>query len=194
LPHTLTASHALASGSPARADRGKSDSPQSLYPYHIRRNTQGRDSRRDSSSGTPTGLTPSLTRYTRQGLIGALRGDFGGFPTPTAIVHSYIASWNERDPEARFALVAATFADDAHYLDPLMSGSGISGIDAMIATAQQQFPGHHFTLADGPDAHNNHIRFSWTLAPAGEEAVAGGTDFALVGADGRIQSVLDPVA
>jgi hypothetical protein len=49
----------------------------------------------------------------------------------------------------------------------------------------------------GPDAHNSHIRLSWTLAPAGEEAVAGGTDFAQLGVDGRIQSVtgfLDPVA
>jgi hypothetical protein len=113
-----------------------------------------------------------------------------------AVVDSYIATWNERDPEARLALVAATFADDANYLDPLMSGSGIKGIDAMIAAAQQQFPGHHFTLSSGPDAHNNHIRFSWTLAPAGAEAVAGGSDFARLGADGRIQSVtgfLDPV-
>jgi SnoaL-like domain len=115
----------------------------------------------------------------------------------SAVVDNYIASWNERDADARLALVAVTFADDADYVDPLMSGCGIEGIDAMIAAAQQQFPGHHFTLASGPDAHNNHIRFSWTLATAGEEAVAGGTDFARLGADGRIQSVtgfLDPVA
>jgi hypothetical protein len=113
------------------------------------------------------------------------------------VVDNYIASWNERDPDARLALVTATFADDAEYVDPLMSGRGIEAIDAMIAAAQQQLPGHHFTLANGPDAHNSHIRFSWTLAPAGEEAVAGGTDFAQLGADGRIQSVtgfLDPVA
>lgn len=114
-----------------------------------------------------------------------------------AVVDGYIASWNERDPEARLALVAATFADDADYVDPLMSGCGIERIDAIIASAQEQFPGHEFTLANGPDTHNNHIRFSWTLAPVGEEAVAGGTDFARLGDDGRIQSLtgfLDPVA
>jgi hypothetical protein len=115
----------------------------------------------------------------------------------TTIVDTYIASWNERDPEARLALVAATFADDADYLDPLMNGRGIEEIDAMIAAAQQQFPGHVFTLVAGPDQHNDRIRFSWLLAPRDGEAVAGGTDFAQLAGDGRLRSVtgfLDPVA
>jgi hypothetical protein len=82
------------------------------------------------------------------------------------IVERYIASWNERNPDARRTLVATAFAEDADYLDPLMSGRGIDGIDAMIAAAQEQFPGHSFTLATGPDRHNNRVRFSWLLAPA----------------------------
>ncbi len=105
------------------------------------------------------------------------------------IVEQYIASWNERDPDARLALVTATFTDDADYIDPLMSGRGIDGIDAMIAAAQEQFPGHEFALTDDPDAHNDRVRFSWLLAPAGEPAIVGGTDFARLAADGRIQSV-----
>jgi hypothetical protein len=112
------------------------------------------------------------------------------------VVKRYIASWNERDPESRRTLIASTFAEDADYLDPLMSGRGIDGIDAMIAAAQEQFPGHRFMLATGPDQHNNRVRFSWLLAAAGAAPVAGGTDFALMGDDGRIMSVtgfLDPV-
>jgi hypothetical protein len=112
------------------------------------------------------------------------------------IVERYIASWNERNPDARRTLVATAFAEDADYLDPLMSGRGIDGIDAMIAAAQEQFPGHSFTLATDPDRHNNRVRFSWLLAPADAAPVAGGTDFALLGEDGRIKSVtgfLDPV-
>jgi hypothetical protein len=108
----------------------------------------------------------------------------------------YIASWNERDPKARRALVAATFAGDADYLDPLMGGRGIEEIDAMTAATQEQFPGHPFTLAAGPDRHNDRLRFSWLLTPGDGEAVAGGTDFALLAKDGRIQSItgfLDPV-
>lgn len=107
----------------------------------------------------------------------------------TTVVDRYIATWNERDPEARRALVAKTFADDAEYLDPLMSGRGGEQIDAMIAAAQQQFPGHSFTLAAGPDEHNGLVRFSWLLAPADGEPVGGGTDFALLADNGRFQTV-----
>ena len=107
----------------------------------------------------------------------------------TTVVDGYIATWNERDPDARRALVEATFADDADYLDPLMSGRGVREIDAMIAAAQQQFPAHTFTLAAGPDEHNDRVRFSWLVSPAGGEPVAGGTDFALLADDGRLQSV-----
>lgn len=115
----------------------------------------------------------------------------------TTVVDSYIATWNERDPETRRALVSATFAHDADYVDPLMSGRGSEQIDAMIAAAQQQFPGHTFALAAGPDEHNDRVRFSWVLAPGDGEPVAGGTDFAVVADDGRLRSVtgfLDPVA
>lgn len=115
----------------------------------------------------------------------------------SSVVERYIASWNERDAEKRRALVAGTFGADAEYLDPLVSGHGIEEIDALIAAAQRQFPGHTFALAAGPDETNDRIRFSWVLAPADGEPVAGGTDFALLAADGRIQSVtgfLDPVA
>jgi SnoaL-like domain len=115
----------------------------------------------------------------------------------SSVVERYIASWNERDAERRRALVTGTFGDDAEYIDPLMSGRGIEEIDALIAAAQQQFPGHTSALAAGPDETNDRVRFSWLLAPPDGDPVAGGTDFALLGADGRIQSVtgfLDPVA
>jgi hypothetical protein len=105
--------------------------------------------------------------------------------------------WNETDPQQRRELVARTVTDDAKYLDPLMSGEGIDGIDAMIAGAQQQFPGHSFTLVAGPDAHHDRVRFSWSLAADGGEPVAIGIDFATVAQDGRMRSItgfLEPVA
>jgi hypothetical protein len=107
-----------------------------------------------------------------------------------AVVGRYLASWNEEDPEARKTMVAATFAADAHYIDPVMSGRGADEIAAMIGAARQQFPNHSFTLQSGPDGHGNHIRFSWTLAPAGGASVVGGTDFAVVDDDGRVTSVV----
>src|SRR3954471_18294967 len=97
--------------------------------------------------------------------------------TINTIVETYIASWNEADVARRRELVATAFADDARYVDPLMAGEGADGITAMSGAAQAQFPGHHFELSFGPDAHNDVVRFAWQLV--GEAGpVAGGTDFA----------------
>jgi SnoaL-like domain len=108
----------------------------------------------------------------------------------TTIVDGYIAAWNEPDPDRRRALVADTFADDASYVDPLMTGEGPDGIAAMIGGAQQQFPGHRFELTSGPDAHHDRVRFAWTLVGADDGTpVAAGVDFATVAEDGRLREV-----
>lgn len=116
----------------------------------------------------------------------------------TTVVDTYIMAWNEAVPERRRALVAETFTDDATYVDPMMSGAGANGIDTMIGAAQQQFPGHRFVLAGGPDAHNDAVRFTWHLVPvAGGAPAAIGHDFADVAADGRLSRVvgfLEPAA
>jgi hypothetical protein len=97
--------------------------------------------------------------------------------------------WNETDSPRRRALVAQTVTEHATYVDPLMAGEGIDGIDAMIAGAQQQFPGHTFTLTSGPDTHHSHIRFAWSLASEGHKPIAYGTDFATIADDGRLHDV-----
>jgi hypothetical protein len=109
--------------------------------------------------------------------------------TITSVVDTYIAAWNEADPERRRALVAQSFTDDARYVDPLMSGEGVDGIAAMIGAAQAQFPGHQFELAFGPDAHNDVVRFAWDLRAGDSAPVARGIDFATVDADGRLRNV-----
>lgn len=111
-------------------------------------------------------------------------------------VDRYVAIWNEGDADRRRALIAETWTDDASYVDPLMTGEGRDGIDAMIAGAQQQFPGHRFELSAGPDAHHDRVRFAWELHGA-DGPVAAGVDFALVADDGRLRAVtgfLEPVA
>ena len=105
------------------------------------------------------------------------------------LVDGYIASWNETDPQRRRGLVASAWTDDATYLDPLRSGEGQDGIDAMIAGVQQQFPGHRFELAAGPDAHHDRVRFSWHLVADGGGAVATGHDFGELAEDGRLRAV-----
>ena len=106
----------------------------------------------------------------------------------TTVVHDYLATWNEPDPERRRALAAAVWTEEGTYLDPLMEGAGPDGIAVMIGAAQAQFPGHRFELAFGPDAHNDVARFAWRLV--GENGtVAAGTDFATVAEDGRLRAV-----
>ena len=104
------------------------------------------------------------------------------------LIDSYIAAWNETEPSARRALVAKTWAADARYLDPMMTGQGHDGIDAMIGAAQDQFPGLTFSRRGAPDGFGDQVRFSWDLGPAGAAPMAGGTDFAVV-SDGRFANV-----
>jgi hypothetical protein len=105
------------------------------------------------------------------------------------VVERYFAAWNETNAERRRALIAQTWADDASYLDPLMQGQGHVGIDAMIAAVQDRFAAHRFHQIGAVDAHHERIRFSWELAPEGGTAIVAGTDFGVVAADGRLQSI-----
>ncbi len=108
---------------------------------------------------------------------------------PHTTVHTYIAMWNETDPQRRRELVGKVVTDDASYLDPLMAGNGADEISAMIAGAQEQFPAHRFELVSGPDAHHDRLRFTWSLAPLSGDPVAVGVDFATVADDGRMRAI-----
>jgi SnoaL-like protein len=116
----------------------------------------------------------------------------------TTVVDAYIAMWNETDAGARRAIVGQAFGDDGTYLDPLMSGEGADGIDAMVAGAQAQYPGVRFELVSGPDHHHDRVRFAWRMVGGnGGGELARGVDFATLADDGRLRSVtgfLEPAA
>lgn len=107
----------------------------------------------------------------------------------TALADRYLAAWNETDAGRRRELIGRTWTASAVYVDPLMRGDGHAGIDAMIAAVQTRFPGFRFTRVTPVDAHGPHLRFTWELGPVGEAALVVGTDFATVGADGRLQTM-----
>jgi SnoaL-like protein len=105
------------------------------------------------------------------------------------VVDDYIAIWNEASDERRREIIARTWADEATYVDPVLQGEGPEGINAMVAGAQQQFPGHRFELTAGPDVHHDRVRFAWRmLDPKGATTIAG-VDFARLAADGRLREV-----
>lgn len=106
------------------------------------------------------------------------------------LVVSYIAAWNERTADRRRELVAKAWSEDGTYIDAHRHGEGHDNIDAMISTAQEQFPGYRLHLVSGIEAHNGCVRFSWAAGGAPEAPLyLGGTDFGVVAGDGRFKSV-----
>lgn len=105
-----------------------------------------------------------------------------------SIVQSYIALWNESDPQRRLALLAQGWSEDAHYVDPLAQARGREGISTLIGAVQARFPGFRFRLLGRPDAHGEHLRFSWELGPQDAQDMIQGTDFAEV-SEGRLRRV-----
>ena len=101
---------------------------------------------------------------------------------------SYIDLWNERNPARRREILAACWASDARYVDPLMSGDGHDGVDALISGVQQRFPDFKFKLIGEPNGYGDHVRFCWGLGPDGADSPIKGTDFAVL-SDGRIRSI-----
>jgi hypothetical protein len=108
------------------------------------------------------------------------------------LAHRYIEAWNETDPAERTRLVRQLWAEDARYVDPLVVAEGREAIDATIGAVQQQFPGFLFRLVGPVDGHHDQARFAWELGPAeeGRTAPVAGFDVAVVGDDGRLQTVL----
>lgn len=70
-------------------------------------------------------------------------------------IERYFGLWNQRDSEAREAGIREVFAEDATYTDPLVDVKGYSGIGAVIAGVQGQFPNHSFRLLSSIDCHHN---------------------------------------
>jgi hypothetical protein len=104
------------------------------------------------------------------------------------IALSYIDLWNERTPARRREMLAANWTTDAKYVDPLMSGDGHDGVDALVASVQQRFPDFKFRLIGEPNGFGDHVRFSWGLGPDGGDSPIKGTDFVVL-SDGRIRSI-----
>jgi hypothetical protein len=108
----------------------------------------------------------------------------------TDVAQRYLAAWNETDPAARQDRVAALWAADGSYVDPLAEVRGPDQIAALIAAVQDQFPGFTFRLAGDVDGHHHQARFSWELGPAEGPAPVAGSDVVTLDDDGRVTSVL----
>lgn len=107
----------------------------------------------------------------------------------TDLIDRYFAAWNETDAGSRRELIAATWSTDAAYLDPLLSGDGHDGIDAMIRAVHERFPRHTFRRTTDVDGFANRLRFSWELTTPDGTSIVKGSDFGVVDPGGRLQAV-----
>ncbi|GHE57467.1 isomerase [Streptomyces spiralis] len=103
----------------------------------------------------------------------------------------YLGAWNAKGAEALGKAVAAAWAPDGSYTDPLADVSGHEQITGLITAAQQQFPGFVFRLTGTVDGHHDTARFAWELVSEvdGSAPVAGFDVITLDGED-RIRTVL----
>jgi hypothetical protein len=111
-------------------------------------------------------------------------------PAAEVTVEAYVATWNETDAARRQAGIARAWENAGRYRDPLMASEGHAGIDAMLAGVQARFPGFVLRRTSKIDAHNDWVRFAWSLGPADGPAVVEGVDFCALAPDGRLASVV----
>jgi hypothetical protein len=108
--------------------------------------------------------------------------------SPQKLAEDYIEVWNERDAQQRNAALAATWPEDATYVDPLMRGDGRAQISDLIAAVHERFSDFQFSLLGAADGYGDVVRFCWGLGPDGGQAIVKGTDFVRRTGD-RIASV-----
>jgi hypothetical protein len=106
-----------------------------------------------------------------------------------ALVDDYIALWNETDGPRRRDLIARVWTEDASFVDPMVETEGRAGIDALVASIQERFPGHRFRRKGTVDSHHDRIRFCWELLSQSGPVVAAGTDVAILAGDARMRAV-----
>jgi SnoaL-like domain len=106
-------------------------------------------------------------------------------------VINYIACWNEHDAAKRREVVAKTWAEAGGYVDAHRNARGQEALDAMLAKAQESYPGFRLRVISKIEAHNRFVRFSWGAGGTDQAPLyLGGTDFVTLGEDGRALSVV----
>jgi hypothetical protein len=107
------------------------------------------------------------------------------------VVEGYFAMWNERDSNRRRVVIAATWAPDGRYVDPMFAGEGADGLDTLVSGAQARYPGHRFRLLSAVDVHHDRARWEWdVVGPDGATPIVAGVDFAVFAPDGRLREVI----
>lgn len=109
------------------------------------------------------------------------------------VVLRYAEVWSEADRAERLAVLERIWAVDGSYVDPLQD-EPVVGRDAFneyLDGFTGAYPGYYFTLQawTAGDLHHDFVRMRWTFCAPDHALLAEGTDFGVLGTDGRWQSV-----
>jgi hypothetical protein len=113
-------------------------------------------------------------------------------PSPAKVaqvIDTYFAAWNEADPAKRLDLVAASFTDAGHYVDPLSDVTGHAGVVEMMEGVRAQFVGASLQRTGEIDAHHHLARFPWSATGADGAVIVAGIDVVVLATDGRISAL-----
>jgi hypothetical protein len=102
----------------------------------------------------------------------------------------YVAVWNDPDPDLRRLAVAELWGADAHYCNGATEYTGREAIHAAVTLSHDKWigQGYVFRSRNNAEGHHNGVRFNWDMAPAaGGDAVSIGSEFVILGDDGRIR-------
>jgi hypothetical protein len=106
-----------------------------------------------------------------------------------AVVDTYFASWNEADRARRLQLIADSWTDAAHYVDPLNDVSGHDGIADMMEGVRAQFPGATLQRTGAIDLHHDVARFPWSATGTDGALIVQGIDVVVIAPDGKLSAL-----
>lgn len=107
----------------------------------------------------------------------------------TVSVDRYFAAWNDRDPVRRREAVAAAWAPEGRYVDPVADVTGHGAISDMIGGVHEQYPGVTLRCSSAIDGHHDVIRFNWEILDADGGLALSGLDVARLADDGRLLDI-----
>lgn len=110
-------------------------------------------------------------------------------PPATELVDTYFEMWRATDPDERASLVARSFTPDGRHVDPGADVTGHEQLAAMLAAAQELYPGCTLERTSGVDQHGNHVRFTWHLIGADGNPLLVGLDAGEIAPDGRFAHI-----
>lgn len=103
---------------------------------------------------------------------------------------SYGLAWNETDDDARSALIAGIFTEEATWAEPSLPDriTGPQAVINRIGDFHHGRPGEYFEwqTTDLPEMHHDRLRMPWRLCDRTGATLLEGTDFAVLTSDGRI--------